>query len=175
MVDRSKDFATILRRDIKKYLKLYTIFDENKATDPYLIIPTKLKFKCEKCKNSWTTAHGTVQFMYHLQTRTSMIFIQVLMYPQKCRRCQLTATLSVYDDEQMRVAEEFVESLEKELYPSSQSVYKAKRKHTEKRACRARNKHIKSLCMACKNGICVYNKEKQKKYRATAKNGLRSG
>ena len=69
--------------------------DASKMKESTKAISTKLKFKCKKCGHKWTTAHGTVRFLYSLKNHR--IYFRVEVYSQLCIHCKEAAWLKLYE------------------------------------------------------------------------------
>ncbi|CDW89966.1 UNKNOWN [Stylonychia lemnae] len=150
MVDWTEYFSTHLSRLFPGNLRLNPIFGETLREDPYYRASSKLKFQCQECQNQWTTAQGTVKFVYHRQRRNNLLFIEVFIYQQKCKRCDSWAWLSTYIDEERRLSKMFFGFIKQLL------DRRFRNKERPQRESSAVTNHLTELCAACTEGCCVH-------------------
>ncbi|CDW74306.1 UNKNOWN [Stylonychia lemnae] len=151
MVECTDLFEETLNREVTEYLELTPIYDETTEGEDYeYIASAKLKFKCPVCENKWTTAHGTVKFVYYLYFKKRILFVQVYIYQQRCLPCNRMASFKTYDDEAVRLSYDFVDFIDRKYFGGENDEERPQRNS------RAINNHKVLYCDACERGICVY-------------------
>jgi hypothetical protein len=105
----------------------------------------KLNFKCEKCKNSWSSMKGSCFFILWTTTgynKRNNMYIEI--YNQQCKRCKTWSVSDFYPDE-------FQSLLEYVIYKYNNP---RKNKNIHRKSGNPQKNHESRLCEACRLGVC---------------------
>ena len=83
--------------------------------------------------------------------------MKVHIYSQQCKKCGATGNLKYYEDEKDRQCEEFINTIFEEKFPGKELPFEDRRQRGGNNNHRP---HKKSLCLACKAGVCNYKRKK---------------
>jgi hypothetical protein len=117
----------------------------------------KLKFEC-KCKRKWTTMKGRCEVkLWRSPQRNN---ISIIVYQQKCQRCQRWAEPFPYDKELDSIIKQ---KIDKWMNPSLEKGQRVRMVGTSKR------NHDSARCEACKLGKCSARKKTAKRNKKVVK------
>ena len=160
MINRTEDFIS----EVCKKLKAIPEFSfpinlmeaKPKQKTSQVKINIKLRSTCETCNREWTSAYGVS--MWHYYFKNGSLKMKVQVYTQQCKRCLKTGNLRCYEDEIDRQCEEFLNEIFEEKFPGRELPFEDRR---QRGGNDRHKKHEKSLCAACKAGVCNYKKKKK--------------
>eukprot|EP00347_Sterkiella_histriomuscorum_P017145 403350495 len=132
-------------------------FGDFEPSEPPKTFPGKVKFLCSGriCSNKWTSVNGTVQFQYSLNKYNKEVGVKVFMFSQKCKKCEEFAQIVLYQEENLRLVEQFTDYIQGRVYGKIRK--RSEDKKRPKAASNTMSDHISSLCGACQKGCCSYS------------------
>ncbi|XP_037081367.1 receptor-transporting protein 4-like [Pollicipes pollicipes] len=113
----------------------------------------KIRFRCDRCGNKWTSIHGQVSFQYFLRKGSGAGTVFFQLFGQKCSVCvrqrlrervSATATTAVLLELYVQVTSKLYPDLPRVVPPSGQ----------QRRFGQPQQQHDLSLCQGCAAGIC---------------------
>lgn len=114
----------------------------------------KVKFKCSKCKNRWTSTKGTVIFHYRFERMQRRGQVKMCLPGQKCRRCNGSFESAVwYKEEIEKVLGNLLVKVKGKFYNDGNQPNSSI--NTSQRRANMRSDHKSKLCQACEQGVCT--------------------
>ncbi|CDW81658.1 UNKNOWN [Stylonychia lemnae] len=154
MVDISEQLLTLLENDLSKDQVKVKILEHKSCIQHQRTYKIKVKFNCDHCLHSWTSAQDQIIFYYYLNKNSRVLEYNAETFRQQCTQCKKYQIPDIYTEELIRVSEWFSKAMIDILFGIKKTL-KGKPKESN-----MQDHHKKELCEACKLGKCGIQNEK---------------